>query len=116
MPFSIAVLTCVGMFFSMIYTSFGLAAFPISLMKNMPPKMKHVFTKDVQMQINEISQDLDLLQTKYRGMNEWKTKDRWMRKKLEKDKKFVIYYYLKYNTFYTHMKQEFSEKNGDQQQ
>lgn len=86
MPFCIAVVTAIGMFFSMIYTAIGLAAFPISLMRPMVAP-ETVNAKKVSVELRKVTSDLDLLYTKYRGRDSWPPKDRAKKQMLERKKK-----------------------------
>lgn len=90
MPFCIAVVTGIGMFFSMIYTAYGLASFPIYLMRPMtrPEQLKD--TKNLQVELKRVDSDLDMLYTKYRGKDTWPPKDKAKKNMLERKKKFCF--------------------------
>ena len=66
MPFCIAVVTAIGMFFSMIYTSWGMALFPISLFRQIRA-YQFMDTESIQVELKVVRNDLDLLYTKYIG-------------------------------------------------
>lgn len=95
MPFCIAVVTAIGMFFSMIYTSYGLASFPISLMRPMTKPETLNDTKNIQFELRRVSSDLDMLYTKYRGKDNWPPKDKAKKNALERKKK------LHFSRFYS---------------
>ena len=92
MPFCIAVVTGIGMFFSMFYTAYGLASFPIYLMRPMtrPEQLKD--TKNIQVELKRVDSDLDMLYTKYRGKDSWPPKDKAKKNMLERKKKLSCYY------------------------
>merc|ERR1712228_147452 len=86
MPFCIAVVAAIGMFFSMVYTAYGLAAFPISLMRPMIAP-QHANPKNLQFELKKVSTDLDMLYTKYRGRDTWPPRDKAKKNALERKKK-----------------------------
>ena len=86
MPFCIAVVTAIGMFFSMVYTAYGLAVFPISLMRPIVAPQS-VNPKNLQIELKKISADLDMLYTKYRGRDAWPPRDKAKKNALERKKK-----------------------------
>eukprot|EP01084_Bolivina_argentea_P018134 33810_1 len=86
MPFCIAVVTAIGMFFSMVYTAYGLAAFPISLMRPIIAP-DNDDPKHLQVELKRVSCDLDMLYTKYRGHDSWSPKDKATKNALERKKK-----------------------------
>eukprot|EP01083_Nonionella_stella_P167554 563524_1 len=86
MPFCIAVVTAIGMCFSMVYTAYGLAVFPVSLLRPMVAPQP-VDLKKLSIELRQINHDLDMLCTKYRGRDSMPPKDRTRKLTLEKKKK-----------------------------
>jgi len=89
MPFCIAVVTAIGMFFSMVYTAYGLASFPISLMRPIIAPQQ-VDSKNIQIELKKVTTDLDMLCTKYRGRDtQWPPRDKARKNALERKKRVL---------------------------
>jgi len=100
-PFCLAVLMCVGLFLAMVYTSWGLASLPISLMRSMrvtydsmsESKRKSKGGKTVTAEIDEVRNEIDYLDTKYLGKEDepWEKADKDKKKRLLAKQKVLEY-------------------------
>lgn len=102
MPFCIAVVTAIGMLFSMVYTAYGLAAFPISLMRPMEGPAREEDPKHLQIELRKVSQSLDMLMTKYRGKDTWPPRDKAKRNALQRKKQLSIWTRLRPISYWRH--------------
>merc|ERR1719162_1528494 len=71
----------------MVYTAFGLAAFPIMLLRPMSGPPNKADPKHLQIELRKITADLDMLVTKYRGREEWPARDKAKRNALQRKKR-----------------------------
>jgi len=87
MPFCMAVVTALGMLLSTVYTAYGLAAFPLWLLRPMEGPSQDEDPKHLQIELRKVSQSLDMLETKYRGRDTWPARDKAKRNALQRKKK-----------------------------
>ncbi|ETO30995.1 hypothetical protein RFI_06124 [Reticulomyxa filosa] len=95
-PFCLAILMTVGLFFSMIYTSWGLAYIPISIMRTMAVTYNSSNQKAshkkggsaAETDLKNVNRDIEFLDSKYYGREDsWSKPDQEKKQKLLRDKR-----------------------------